>query len=74
MGHLIGKLVQPSARWARVMPTGSNNDTIELLGGLSIFAFQHNVKMMMDGGALVHQTTIGTQTDYRIRSQIQLQL
>ncbi|MBW2459538.1 MAG: hypothetical protein JRI68_33905, partial [Deltaproteobacteria bacterium] len=23
VGHLIGKLVQPSARWARVMPTGS---------------------------------------------------
>jgi len=57
-----------------VIPAGDDNDVIELLGGLSIFAYKHNVKMVMDGGALVHQTTLGTGTDYRVRSQIQLQL
>ncbi len=74
VAHLIGKRVQPSLRWARVMPSGDSNDLIELLGGLSVFAYEHNVKMVMDGGALVHQTTVGTRTDYRVRSQIQLQL
>jgi hypothetical protein len=73
-GYLIGKLVQPSARWARVMPKGSDNDTIELLGGLNVFAYGHNVKLVIDGGGIIHETPTGRVTDYRVRSQVQLQL
>ena len=86
-GYLIARLVQPSARWARVIPKGPDNDRVELLGGLSVFAFRHNVKVMVDGGALISEAPTGTLgasligeaptgtvTDYRIRSQVQLQL
>ncbi len=73
-GYLIGELVQPSARWARVIPKGADNDMVELLGGMSVFAYRHNVKWMVDGGGIISETSTGTTNDYRIRTQLQLQL
>jgi hypothetical protein len=56
------------------MPKGSDNDTIELLAGLNVFAYGHNVKLVIDGGGIIHETPTGRVTDYRVRSQVQLQL
>lgn len=72
IGHVIDGLVQPVARYALVAPDGADNDTHEVLGGLGFYFWGHEVKWQTDGGALLAESSGGTVTDYRVRTQLQL--
>jgi hypothetical protein len=74
-GYLIAKRFQPGVRYARLVPEAPDeNVEQEVLAGLSVFAFKHNVKVALDGGALVEEAPDDTIVDFRIRTQLQLQL
>jgi hypothetical protein len=64
--------VQPAFRFARLFPPGENNDTTELLGGVTVFLFGDNVKWATDAGALLSETADGSDVAAQVRTQFQL--
>lgn len=72
-GYLIAGMVQPSVRYARLFPTGADNDEHELLGGLSVHPYEDTFKATVDAGAiLAEQEGADTTTDFLMRAQVQL--
>jgi hypothetical protein len=71
-GYVIKEHVQPVVRYALVDPDGDDNNTQEIMGGLSIYIFQHNLKWQTEAGALLRQDPAGGLTDFVLRSQLQL--
>ncbi|MBN1945148.1 MAG: hypothetical protein JW797_05695 [Bradymonadales bacterium] len=71
-GYVVAGRIQPVLRYSHIDPDGPDNRQQELLGGLSVYLFGHNVKWQTDGGALVNQVSGGSSTNYLLRSQIQL--
>lgn len=71
-GYVIADIIQPAVRYARIAPKGPDNDLQEILGGLSVYFHEHDVKWQTDGGALLSQVPGGGRTDFLVRSQLQL--
>ncbi len=71
-GYLIGEMIQPALRYSLVDLTGDNVTDHEALGGLNVYFHGHNLKWQTDAGALIHETPQQTDTEYRLRTQLQL--
>jgi len=72
VGYTIKGMVQPVFRFARLLPPGADNDTTELLGGVTVYFFGDNVKWATDAGAVITETTDGDETAVQVRTQFQL--
>jgi hypothetical protein len=72
VAYAIEGRVQPAFRFARLLPPGDNNDTTEILGGVTVFIFGDNVKWALDAGAIVTETATGDEATAQIRTQFQL--
>ena len=72
LGYVIKGKVQPVFRYAYVNPEGAENQTQELLGGISVYVFKHNLKWQTDGGAIINQEGDDSLTDGIVRTQLQL--
>lgn len=68
-GHVFKKTVQTVVRYARYDPSGSDNAEQEILGGLSVYFFGHNLKWQTEGGAILYQED--DLYDYIARTQLQ---
>jgi len=68
-GYLFMKQVEVALRWALVDPPGENDSLQEFTLGASDYIHGHNLKVQVDGGALLH----GDQSiDLVMRAQAQL--
>ena len=72
VAYAIKGRVQPAFRFARLFPPGENNDTTELLGGVTVFLFGDNVKWATDAGALLSEAADGSDVAAQVRTQFQL--
>jgi hypothetical protein len=70
-GHVIAERIQPAVRYALVDPVGTHNRVQELMGGLSVYVFSHNVKWQTDGGVQLREHAEGILVDSLIRTQLQ---
>lgn len=73
-GYLLAKYVEPVVRYSLIVPDGPDNDEHELLGGISVYFFEHKLKLQADAGALIAQAPGNDTTDFRLRTQLQLAL
>jgi hypothetical protein len=71
-GYVIKGVVQPVVRYGAFMPDGGDNDQQELMGGLAVYFFGHNLKWQTDGGALINQSADGNLGSGLVRTQLQL--
>lgn len=71
-GYAIKGMVQPGFRYAYYNPEGGKNYQHEILGGLSLFVFKHNVKWQTEAGAMIYQDGDDSLSDAIIRTQLQL--
>lgn len=71
-GHVIGQRFQPVVRYAMIDPDGGDNNVQEILGGLSVYLYGHNLKWQTDGGVLIHDRGDDAATNLQIRTQLQL--
>lgn len=71
-GYVVAGFVEPAVRYSLVAQDGNDNDLHEILGGLSFFFFGHNVKLQIDGGALLTEQAGGDRADWLVRAQLQL--
>jgi len=71
-GYAVLGKVEPIFRYARVFPDGADNDLQEILGGLNVFFFGHNLKWQTDAGVLTEEAPGDDTVDFRIRTQLQL--
>jgi hypothetical protein len=67
----IGGHWMPAARFALVAPTGDDDDTREMIGGIGYFFYGHPVKLQADGGIIQQETADGTLNNVRVRAQLQ---
>jgi hypothetical protein len=72
VAYAIKGRVEPTVRYARLLPPGDSNDTQEILGGVTVYFFKNNVKWATDGGAVIQESTDGTSVTARFRTQLQL--
>jgi hypothetical protein len=72
VAYAIKGRVEPAFRYARVSAVDATSDTQEILGGVSVFIFKHNIKWVADAGALIHSSPSGSTVDARFRTQLQL--
>jgi hypothetical protein len=72
--YLHDRRIHFGLRYARIVPEGADNDVQEILGGVGVLAYKHNVKAVLDGGPILTDSSAGERFDWRIRSQLQLQL
>jgi hypothetical protein len=75
-GYTVKKMVQPVLRYGVVNPKGGALEQ-EIMGGLALYFFGHNLKWQTDAGALLHNTedptgSIGLLADTLVRTQLQL--
>jgi hypothetical protein len=71
-GYLIAGRFQPTFRYAAIAPDGENNDLQEIMGGVTVYFFQHNFKWQTDGGTMTTDQPDGPRTNYLVRTQLQL--
>lgn len=71
-GYMIGGRYQPALRYALIAPDGPDNDRQEVLGGMSIYFFNHGLKWQSEAGALLTDTAGNSKSDYLVRTQLQL--
>ncbi|HCP46057.1 MAG TPA: hypothetical protein DIU15_08455 [Deltaproteobacteria bacterium] len=71
LGYVIKGVVEPVIRYARILPKGDNNDSQEILGGINVFMFKHNVKWTTDFGVLTDEAEGSDPIDFRARTQLQ---
>ena len=71
-GYVLSGFVEPVVRYAMTAPDGSDNDVQEILGGVSLYLFGHDVKWQIEGGALLSESAGGDRTDGIVRTQLQL--
>lgn len=71
-GYVFSRRYQISARYALVAPRWDDN-VHEVLGVLGVYFFGHDVKLQIDGGALLREELGVTRTDGRVRAQLQFQ-
>jgi phosphate-selective porin OprO/OprP len=69
ISYLFGNTM-PAARFAVVSPTGDDNDTREMLGGLGFFFHGHQVKWQTDAGVVQTESADGDLNDVRVRTQL----
>jgi phosphate-selective porin OprO/OprP len=69
--YLIAGHVMPLLRYARVMPDGGL-DRDELAVGVTGFLYGHNVKLTVEAARLGTETASGTDSDWRLRTQVQV--
>ena len=72
VAYAIASTVEPAVRYAVVSAVDGSDTTHEILGGLSVFFFKHNIKWVVDGGAIVAAASGSSAVDARIRTQFQL--
>ena len=72
VAYAIASKVEPALRYAAVTAIDGSGTTHEILGGLSVFFFKHNIKWVTDGGAIVEAASGSSAVDARIRTQFQL--
>jgi hypothetical protein len=72
LSFLFDDVIAPAVRYARIMPDGADNDVQEILGGLGVFPFKHNVKVQADAGPIITDTTGEAEIDYAVRTQLQV--
>ena len=78
VGYVIDGWIQPAVRYALVAPNKENNpdnigDTTEVTGDLSFYFHGNKFKWQNDGGAvLVQKDGEPTETEYVVRSQLQM--
>ena len=71
VAYAIRGLVEPALRVSRITDASSAHTT-ELLAGVTAFFFKHNVKWVVDGGAVVETAGGSATVDARVRTQFQL--
>jgi hypothetical protein len=71
-GYVIAGRVEPVIRYALVDLDGDDNNTQELLGGLAIYVFKHNLKWQTEAGSVLRQDPAGTLDDVVVRTQLGL--
>lgn len=71
-GYMVNEMIQPTARYSRVDYEGDGPLVHEALGGLNVYFYGHNLKWQTDAGAIITETPNDTETDYRVRTQFQL--
>ena len=73
VGYLIGGKVHPAFRYARISGLGDEEETSqEVSGGVSVLAFGHNVKWSADVAALAEESLAPSDSDFRVRTQMQV--
>ena len=72
LGYVIAGHVQPVLRYALVDPKDGDNNTQEILGGISVYLFGHSVKWQTEAGPVLRQDPAGTLADLVVRTQMQL--
>jgi len=72
LGYVIKGMVEPMIRYARILPKGDSNDSQEILGGINVFIFKHNVKWTTDFGVLTDEAEAEDSVDFQARTQLQL--
>ncbi len=70
-GYLILRRYGLSLRYAILAPEGDDNNTQEIMGGLSVYFFGHSVKWQTDGGVLLRDDPAGNRSDGLVRTQLQ---
>lgn len=72
-GYLIGRIVQPGVRYARIFRAGGDNDTQEVTGVVGVHPFESSrFKLDVDGGAILDESPNGTRTGFLVRNQLHL--
>lgn len=72
VGYVVAGMFQPVLRYAHIWPDGPDNDTQELLAGLTAYLFGHSVKLQADGGAQLIETSADQLKDWLVRTQVQV--
>ncbi len=68
VAYAIKSRVEPALGYGRITPTDASGDTQEILGGVNVYFFKHNIKWVTDAAALID----GADADFRLRTQFQL--
>lgn len=71
-GYVIAGRVEPVIRYALVDLDGDDNNTQEILGGLALYLFKHNLKWQTEAGAVLRQDPAGDLDDVVLRTQLGL--
>ena len=71
-GYVIAGRVEPVIRYALVDLDGDDNNSQEILGGLSIYFFKHNLKWQTEAGSVLRQDPAGALDDVVLRTQLGL--
>lgn len=73
-GYLINNFIQPVIRYAMISAKGEDNDLAEILGGVSLYFFNHNLKWQSDVGVIVDSSPqVGRNANGLLRTQVQLE-
>ncbi|MFT6398431.1 MAG: hypothetical protein ACJAYU_003189 [Bradymonadia bacterium] len=70
--YMITDTIQPAVRFATVAPEGDDNNSTEILGGISAYFFGHGLKWQTDAGAIISEGDGGSTSEVVVRSQLQL--
>ena len=73
-GYVIAGRVHPAVRYALIAKDGADNDLQEILAGLSVYFWGHRLKWQTDGGTMITEDAGGRQSDYLVRTQLQLSI
>jgi len=71
-GYVFMGKVQPVVRYAILDPKEDENNTQEILGGIAIYFFKHNVKWQTEAGGILREDAAGDLSDFVLRTQLQL--
>jgi hypothetical protein len=71
-GYVIRQTFQPAVRYGALLPRSAAADRHEVLAGLAIYFFGHNLKWQTDGGALIERLDAGKLVNALVRTQLQL--
>jgi hypothetical protein len=71
-GYIIAGRLQPTFRYAFLNPHGQENYIQEILGGISVYIFKHNIKWQTEGGTNMHMDNNGRLSDAILKTQLQL--
>jgi len=71
-GYVIAGRVEPVVRYALVDLDGDDNNTQEILGGIALYVFKHNLKWQTEAGPVLRQDPAGDLTDVVVRTQLGL--
>ncbi len=70
--YMITDNIQPAFRFATIAPEGDENNTTEILGGISAYFYGHSLKWQTDAGAITRESADGETSEIAVRSQLQL--